>query len=275
MAEKAFSFLKLDEKGKKPRKKGVIEIRGPYYSAVTPGYIKDLLDTYSDYVDGFKFAAGTQRLLSKENLRKFIRICHDYNVYVSTGGMVERVIVQGYKAVDRYFEETKSFGFDVIEISSGMASIPLGDKVAMVKQAKKIGLKVKPEVAFMRGAGAGTHVAGYKTNLRSFADFCKEADAYLKAGAYMLMFESEGVTEDLPFKKWRTDLVKRLIKKYGLNTWMFEAAEPQVFKWYLQNYGQDVNMFIDHSQVIEYTAWALKLWGNPDIWKGKVFRYKR
>jgi phosphosulfolactate synthase (CoM biosynthesis protein A) len=63
--------------------------------------------------------------LSVEILKKIINICHNHNVYVSTGGFVERVIVQGTEAVDRYLEECKLLGFDVVEVSSGLAPIPL------------------------------------------------------------------------------------------------------------------------------------------------------
>jgi phosphosulfolactate synthase (CoM biosynthesis protein A) len=32
---------------------------------------------------------------------------------------------------------------------------------------------------------------------------------------------------------------------------MFEATNPQVFEWYIKNYGVDVNLFIDHSQTVQ------------------------
>jgi phosphosulfolactate synthase (CoM biosynthesis protein A) len=31
---------------------------------------------------------------------------------------------------------------------------------------------------------------------------------------------------------------------------MFEAADPAVFGWYIKNYGPEVNLFVDHSQII-------------------------
>jgi phosphosulfolactate synthase (CoM biosynthesis protein A) len=55
---------------------------------------------------------------------------------------------------------------------------------------------------------------------------------------------------------------------------MFEASEPAVFKWYLKKFGRDVNLFIDHSQIVEYTAWRCQLWGDRDIWKGKAVSYR-
>ncbi len=273
-SKKAFDFVRILERPPKPRSSGIVEIRGSYYTPVGFTYLKDLFEMAGDYVDGFKFAGGSQRLHPESVVKKIIKLCHDHNAYVSTGGFIERVIVQGPKAVDRYLEECKSLGFDVVEVSSGLAPISLPDKIAIIKQIHKLGLKAKPEVTFMHGAGAGTKVAGYSPKLRATAEVFKEIEAYLKERVYMLMFESEGVTEDLPPEKWRTDIIESVVKKFGLRRWMFEAAEPRVFKWYLKRFGPEVNLFIDHSQVFEFEAWRSKLWGDPDIWKGKKIFYK-
>ena len=276
MSKKAFDFVKLEELPPKPRKSGIVEIRGPYYFSVNYGYVENLLNDWSEYIDGFKFAGGSQRLLAREKVKKIIKLCHDHDVYVSTGGFVERVIVQGSKAVDEYLEECKSLGFDVVEISSGLAPIPLEDKVEIVRQVKRLGMDPKPEISMATGVGGGTHIAGYEKQieLRSFEDFVDEAETHLKAGADMLMFESEGVTEDLPPERWRTDVIKKVVEKFGLGKWMFEAADPVVFKWFLKNFGSDTSLFIDHSQIVEYTAWRTGLWGDREIWKGKQLSYK-
>jgi len=42
----------------------------------------------------------------------------------------------------------------------------LEDKVAIVRRVQKLGMKAKPEVSMMIGAGGGTHVVGYKTKMR-------------------------------------------------------------------------------------------------------------
>ena len=270
---KTFDFLNLSKLSAKPRKTGVIEIRGPYYTPVTYGYLKDLLEDWGEYVDGFKFAGGSMRLLARNRTKQIIDLCHEHDVYVSTGGFVERVIVQGADAVDKYLEECKALEFDMVEVSSGLAPIKLEDKVAIVKQVQNLGMKAKPEVSMMIGAGAGTHIVGYTTKMRSFADVAKETKAHLDAGAKILMLESEGITEDLPPKKWRKDVVNKLVAKFGYKTWMFEASDPPVFKWYLKTFGKDVNLFIDHSQIVEFNAWRLGLWGDSDIWKGKRLSY--
>lgn len=273
-ARKAFDFVEISDVPPKPRKTGVIEIRGPYYTPTTIGYVKDLLEMWGDYIDGFKFAGGSMRLLSVDMVKSILKICHDHEVYVSTGGFVERIIVQGADAVGRYLEECKSLGFDVVEVSSGLAPIPLDDKVEIVRQVRKMGMIPKPEISLMIGAGAGTHIVGYKPKLRGVDELMKEAKAHLKAGAHIMMLESEGITEDLPPRKWRTDVIKKLVSEFGFESWMFESSDPPVFKWYLKNFGSNVNLFIDHSQIVEYTAWRTKLWGDPEIWKGKTLSYK-
>jgi phosphosulfolactate synthase (CoM biosynthesis protein A) len=46
--ELAFPFLRANERPPKPRKRGVTEIRGPYYSVLGPRYLKDVLDTVGE-----------------------------------------------------------------------------------------------------------------------------------------------------------------------------------------------------------------------------------
>jgi len=274
---KAFEFVEIDLPPKKPRKTGIIEIRGPYYASVSYGYLIDLLDDWGEYIDGYKFAGGSMRLLSKERVKQIIKACHAHGLYVSTGGFVERVIVQGRSAVDQYLRECKELGFDVVEVSSGLAPIPLKDKIEIVRQVQVLGMEPKPEVSMMQGAGAGTRIVDYEKQMkmRSFNDFADEVEAHYRGGARMIMVESEGLTEDLPPQKWRKDVIRNLIRRFGHEKLMFEASDPPVFKWYLKSFGGDVNLFIDYSQIVEFTAWKTKLWGDSEIWKGKRLHYSR
>jgi (2R)-phospho-3-sulfolactate synthase (ComA) len=70
-ARKAFDFVKISDMPPKPRNTGVIEIRGPYYTPTTIGYVKGLLEMCGDYIDGFKFAGGSMRLLSVDIFEKY------------------------------------------------------------------------------------------------------------------------------------------------------------------------------------------------------------
>jgi phosphosulfolactate synthase (CoM biosynthesis protein A) len=54
---------------------------------------------------------------------------------------------------------------------------------------------------------------------------------------------------------------------------MFEAAEPDVFSWYIKNYGIDVNLFVDHSQIVQLEGLRAGIWGTQDTW-GRMLRYE-
>ena len=97
--ERCFEFLQVNERGRKPRQGGVTEIRGPYYTVVGKHYLQDLFETMGAYVDCLKFAGGSFTLMPPEAVREINDLCHAHNVLVSTGGLIERVVVQGPEAV--------------------------------------------------------------------------------------------------------------------------------------------------------------------------------
>jgi len=60
----------------------------------------------------------------------------------------------------------------------------------------------------------------------------------------------------------RTDVVARIINQLGLEKVMFEGADPPVFEWYIKNYGNEVNLFVDHSQIVQLEALRSGIWGT-------------
>ena len=46
--ERAFSFLRVNERQRKPRTEGITEIRGPYYTPMGRHCLEDILDTMGD-----------------------------------------------------------------------------------------------------------------------------------------------------------------------------------------------------------------------------------
>jgi phosphosulfolactate synthase (CoM biosynthesis protein A) len=84
------------------------------------------------------------------------------------------------------------------------------------------------------------------------------------------MIESEGITESVT--SWRTDAVARIINAVVLETIMFEAADPPVFEWYVKNYGIDVNLFVDHSQIVQLECLRSGIWGTKSTW-GRVLAF--
>src|SRR5205085_10251074 len=57
--ERRFPFLRLNERESKPRKRGLAEIRGPYYAAYGRRHLEDLFETMGRYIDSLKFAGGS------------------------------------------------------------------------------------------------------------------------------------------------------------------------------------------------------------------------
>jgi phosphosulfolactate synthase (CoM biosynthesis protein A) len=270
--ERAFSFLRVNERETKPRSRGITEIRGPYYTPMGKRYLEDVLETMGAYIDVLKFAGGSFSLMPRKAVKELLDICHRHDVMVSTGGFIEHVLTQGPEAVNWYIEECKEMGFDIIEISSGFITIPTDDWLRLVEKVQKAGLKAKPEVGIQFGAGGATtegELAAEGTRDPEWA--IQQAKRFVDAGAYMIMIESEGITENV--KTWRTDVVAKIIHALGLEKPMFEAADPEVFAWYVKNYGAEVNLFVDHSQIVQLECLRSGLWGNKSLW-GRVLTYK-
>lgn len=270
--ERAFAFLRVNERESKPRNRGVTEIRGPYYTPMGKRYLEDVLETMGTYIDVLKFAGGSFSLMPRKAVKQLLDLCHRYDVMVSTGGFIEHVLTQGPEAVNWYVEECKELGFDIIEISSGFISIPTDDWLRLVEKVQKAGLKAKPEVGIQFGAGGATtegELAAEGTRDPEWA--IQQAKRFVDAGAYMIMIESEGITENV--KTWRTDVAAKIIHALGLEKPMFEAADPEVFAWYVKNYGPEVNLFVDHSQIVQLECLRSGLWGNKSLW-GRVLTYK-
>jgi hypothetical protein len=135
----------------------------------------------------------------------------------------------------------------------------------LVERVQRAGLKAKPELGIQFGAGGastpeeleqeGTRDVGFAIDL---------ARRCLDAGAYMIMIESEGITEEVT--TWRTDVVATIARELGLEKVMFEAADPEVFGWYIKNYGPEVNLFVDHSQIVPLECLRRGIWGTKSLW---------
>jgi len=270
--DRAFAFLRVNRREPKPRARGVTEIRGPYYTPLGPRYLQDVLETMGQYIDGLKFGGGSFVLYPRKALRELIDLCHAHDVYVSTGGFIEAILPQGAEAVRRYLGECHDLGFNVVEVSSGFIAVPPDDLVRLVGEVLKAGLKAKPEVGIQFGAGGASAVAALEAEgTRDPAMAIALARRFLDAGAEMVMVESEGITENV--SAWRTDAVAKIVAELGTGRVMFEAADPAVFTWYVKNYGPEVNLFVDHSQIVQLECLRSGVWGTNDVW-GRVLTYK-
>ena len=268
----AFEWLQRNDRPQKPRKTGLTEIRAAYYSNFGLSYFKDILETSGNYVDSIKFAGGSFTFMNPKKIREINDLAHQYGVMISTGGFMEYVLTKGKASVKKYIEECKSLGFDIIEISTGFISIPTDDWLRVIEEVQKAGLKAKPEVGIQFGAGGDSTVGELQAEGVQDVDYAiSQAKRFLDAGAYIIMMESEGITENA--NPWKVGVPAKFINELGLENVMFEAADPQVFKWYLKNYGSEVNLFVDHSQLVQLECIRQGIWGTNDVW-GRIVTYK-
>jgi phosphosulfolactate synthase (CoM biosynthesis protein A) len=269
---RAFEFLPLNARPGKPRTRGMTEIRGPYYTPMGRRYLTDVLETMGSYVDTLKFAGGSFALMPRTAVSDLIELAHQHDVAVSTGGFIERVIPQGAAAVDAYLRECRELGFDIVELSSGFLTLPTDDWVRLVEKVRGVGLKPKAEVGIQFGAGgASTPETLEAAGAGDPAWMIQQAKRLIEAGAVQIMIESEGITESV--RTWRADVPARVVEALGLEQVMFEAADPPVFQWYIRNYGPEVNLFVDHSQIVELECLRSGIWGTHELW-GRVHTYK-
>ena len=262
--KEAFTKIKHNNRQAKPRTRGITEIRGPYYTVMGERYLRDVLETMGEHVDILKFAGGSFTLMPEEKLIKILDLAHEYGVKVSTGGFMEYVLTQGIEAVDYYISECKRVGFDIIEISTGFITMPTDDIVRLVERVQDAGLLAKPEIGVQFGSGGtNTIEQNEAAGLLDPAQAIEVGKRCLEAGAYMLMIESEGITESVA--SWRTEIATRFASELGTEKVMFEAADPDVFSWYIKNYGPDVNLFVDHSQIVQLEGIRRGIWVNNEL----------
>ena len=272
MENRAFDFLHVNDRPEKPREKGITEMRGPYYDPMGPRELRDILETVGWYVDIYKFSGGSFALMPEDAVRELIETCHEFDVKVSTGGFIENVLVRDNDKVEEYVAECANLGFDIVEISSGFLAIDTDDMVALTELvADQEGVEPKPEINVQFGAGGATDPDVLEEQgQQSPEQAIEEGRRHLEAGADLLMVEAEGITEEV--HEWRTDVAYQIANELGIENLVFEAPGPEMFEWYVKNFGPNVNLFVDNSQVVELECLRSGLWGKATTW-GRTVTY--
>ncbi|GAT28943.1 sulfonate biosynthesis enzyme [Aspergillus luchuensis] len=179
------------------------------------------------------------------------------------------------KEVTLLQDKKNGFGFarfDVVELSSGFLSFPEDDWLRLVDKVHSYKLKAKPELGIQFGAGGDTPASGLEAiGTSDPAKLVNMGRKFLDAGVERLMIESEGITENV--QSWRTDVVSKIMKELPPERVMFEAADPKVYNWYIREFGIDVNLFVDHSQIVQLSCLRHGIWGTADTW-GKIVSFR-
>ena len=192
--EKAFDYIPLMARSKKPRDRGITQVRDIKGRGMAE--MEDICQTAGEFIDVYKMACAPQRLLPKQIVKKKIALCHRHGLEVSAGGFLERVLLCGPDIVKRFLKDSKEMGFDIVEISTGLVYIPLEDKLALIQYTRDLGLKPHPEISASYGIHEEAEVQ-VSTDLLT-----QEIEQALKAGAWKVLAEEEGLTENVKEKRF-------------------------------------------------------------------------
>ncbi|CAL5345873.1 hypothetical protein CsSME_00030713 [Camellia sinensis var. sinensis] len=255
------SFFEDEDRPEKPRTFGVTEMRGPHYTLLTQNLLQDIFESMGHFVDGLKFSGGSHSLMPKAYIKEVTNMAHKHNVYVSTGDWAEHLLHKGPSAFNEYIEECKQLGFDTIELNVGSLRVPEETLLRFIRLIKSGGLKAKPQFAVkfnksdipMKGDRAfGAYVVPVPRSSEAVEDvdlLIRRAERCLEAGADMIMIDADDVCQYAD--SVRADIIAKVIGRLGLEKTMFEASNANTSEWFIKQYGPKVNLFVDHSQVMD------------------------
>ncbi|KAI9121293.1 hypothetical protein K1719_008326 [Acacia pycnantha] len=255
------SFEENEDRPEKPRRYGVTEMRGPHYSLLNQNVLQDIFESMGEFVDGLKFSGGSHSLIPKTVIREMIDMAHQHDVYVSTGNWAEHMVGKGPSGFKEYIEECKQLGFDTIELNAGSLGVPEETFLRFVRMIKSGGLKAKPhfEVKFNKSdipKGGDRAFGAYVPPAPRSSEFVEDADLLirraercLEAGADMIMIDADDICKHAD--SMRADIIAKVIGRLGIEKIMFEASNQGTSEWFIKRYGPNVNLFVDHSHVMD------------------------
>jgi len=234
-AELAFSFIRTAARPAKPRQSGLTFLAD---RGMGLNRLADIVDTAGDHIDFFKMGIGAWRILRSDLLKRKIAALKQSDIGVFLAGDVtEAAFMQGVSR--RFYEAVKDYGADAVEVSSAQVAMALDDKCALISMAGDAGLRVVAEVG----------QKGHADWTRSQSYVFRQIEAYQKAGAWKVLVQADGISEDVESNRW--DVVLAIAARFELNDLIFQAKDVAAQEWYVSTFGNKVNLDVDDHQALE------------------------
>jgi phosphosulfolactate synthase (CoM biosynthesis protein A) len=234
------------ERETKPREKGLNYIRAP---KVLGQYFTDYLTCYCALTDIIKIGTNQLTFIPETEIKKVIAQSHSHGVRVALGNpIMDQALSAGTQATKEVIDFAAGLGIDVMEISLIARSIDDEDLASLLAYVNGKGMK--PIVECGLSFAHEPVVDG-----RTFAKRKKaQAKRALDNGAWKVLVEAEGVFENVKVGEERWDFVDDFAADMPVKDLMFEADDQDVMSYYLNAYGPKVNVFVDHTQVMQIEA---------------------
>ena len=264
MANLSFPTLSFIEREKKPREKGINYVRAP---VMVGSCVEDYLEAYANLVDIFKISGKQGALMSKKSLLRFIATCKDFEVKIALGNPIMDVALSsGKEAVDGLLDDVINLGIEIVEISRISRSLDDDDMCRLIEKATSKGIKVINEVGV---AFAHSEVSENEIFIERIK---KQTQRFIEAGAWKILLESEGLTENIDEKGYRWQVIDNLISPLKLEQFMVEADDQDVFSKYIEMYGPGINMMVDYNRLLKMEDARIGYGPSQFLW-GKVVKY--
>ncbi len=234
----ALDCVRIAGRAQKPRTQGltIAADRGLGLNA-----IDDLLQTSGPHIDIVKFAMGVTRLMPISVVQARIARYQRASIPVFFAGEIsELAAIQG--VATSYFKQIKALGAWATEVSNAQIAISTSDKINLIQSARDEGLEVIAEC----GRKGGVEWA------ESTALVTKEVDACLKAGAYRVLIQAEGLNEGVT--EVNTRLIQDLVAQFGVDSLIFQAKTSTLISWFISAFGPHINLDVDADQVLDLEA---------------------
>ncbi|MBI3044519.1 MAG: phosphosulfolactate synthase [Betaproteobacteria bacterium] len=231
----AFGFIRVAPRPSKPRQAGLTIMADRGFGM---HHVEDVLETCGQYIDFIKLGKGSHRLQSEDFVRRKIAAYRQAEAEVFFAGDVsEAAFLQGVSR--QYFRKVKELGAVGVEISSAQVAMSLSDKCELIRMAAGEGLRAVAEVG-QKGQESWTDAE--KTVVA-------QVRAYQKAGAWKLLLQGEGVSEDV--EEIKGDFILKVTSDFDINDFIFQAKNTAAQKWYVSMLGNQVNVDVYDDQVID------------------------
>ncbi|MFP6870152.1 MAG: phosphosulfolactate synthase [Nitrospinota bacterium] len=232
---KAFDFIQIPPRSIKPRERGLTIVAD---KGLSVRGLEDLIEVAGEYIDWLKIGISAPRIWTREFLRRKIDVCHQSDIRVFfAGDFSEMAFHQGVH--NQYYDEAKSLGADGVEVSTSQLSLPLDDKILLVREASSRGLLVIAEVG-KKGVDDLRLHAGY---LR------KEMSSLMDAGAWKILVQAEGLAENVD--RINETVYFDVAAAMDLKDLIFQAKDSRAHFWFLSQFGSEVSLDIEVNQVVQ------------------------